>query len=182
MSSATEVAGCQQYLAFTLAGADYAVPILKVREIIQYGEITPVPSTPPSVRGVLNLRGNVVPVVDLAVKFGVSGSPIGKRTCVLVIETVLDGVLTVMGLVADAVSEVMELGPDDIEEPPSFGARVHVTHLLGLGAAGKRFVLLLDIEKALSADERELADVALAGERMAERAAGTLAPGEAGPP
>ena len=150
----------QQYLAFGLAGGDYAVGILKVKEILQYDEITPVPSTPPSIRGVLNLRGSVVPVVDLAVKFGAPAAAVTKRTCVLVVETSLDGVAAVMGLVADAVSEVIELRPDDIEAPPTFGTRVKVDYLLGMGRAGKKFVLLLDIDRVLSADERELAAAA----------------------
>jgi purine-binding chemotaxis protein CheW len=147
----------QQYLAFSLAGGDYAVGILKVKEILQYDEITPVPSTPPSIRGVLNLRGSVVPVVDLAVKFGAPAAAVTRRTCVLVVETALDGVAAVMGLVADAVSEVIELRAEDIEEPPAFGTRVKVDYLLGMGKVGKGFVLLLDLDRAISADERELA-------------------------
>lgn len=147
----------RQYLAFTLAGGDYAVGILKVKEILQYEEITKVPSTPRSIRGVLNLRGSVVPAVDLAVKFGLPEPPVTKRTCVLVVETAFDGLATVMGLVVDAVSEVIELGPADVEEPPAFGTRVKVDYLLGMGKVGKKFVLLLDIDKVLSADERDLA-------------------------
>jgi purine-binding chemotaxis protein CheW len=154
MSTASER---QQYLAFSLAGGDYAVGILKVKEILQYEEVTPVPSTPPSIRGVLNLRGSVVPVVDLAVKFRAPAAVVTKRTCVLVVETVLDGVAAVMGLVADAVSEVIELRDDDVEEPPTFGTRVKLDYLRGMGKAGKKFVLLLDIDKVLTADERELA-------------------------
>lgn len=147
----------RQYLAFALAGGDYAVGILKVKEILQYEEITKVPSTPRSIRGVLNLRGSVVPAVDLAVKFGLPEAPVTKRTCVLVVETVFDGRATVMGLVVDAVSEVIELGPADVEEPPAFGTHVKVDYLLGMGKVGTKFVLLLDIDKVLSADERDLA-------------------------
>jgi purine-binding chemotaxis protein CheW len=168
MGSASEVPERQQHLAFSLAGGSYAVGILNVKEILQYEEITPVPSTPRSIRGVLNLRGSVVPVVDLAVKFGLPASPVTKRTCVLVVETALEGVATVMGLIADAVSEVIELGPADIEEPPAFGTRIKVDYLLGMGKVGKRFVLLLDIDKVLSADERELAAAALRGEEPSE--------------
>jgi len=157
MRATSEVAERQQYLAFTLAGGDYAIGILKVKEILQYEEITKVPSTPRSIRGVLNLRGSVVPVVDLAVKFGLPESSVTKRTCVLVAETALDGQAAVMGLVADAVSEVIELGADDVEEPPAFGTRVKVDYLIGMGKVGRRFVLLLDIDKVLSADERDLA-------------------------
>ncbi len=164
MGSTSEVAERQQYLAFTLAGGEYAIGILKVREILQYEEITKVPSTPRFVRGVINLRGSVIPVVDLAVKFGFPVAPLTKRTCILVVEPALDGVAAVMGLVADAVSEVIELGPDDVEEPPSFGTRVKVDYLVGVGKVGRKFVLLLDIDKILSADERNLANAAMQGE------------------
>ena len=157
MSSASEVTEHQQYLAFTLAGGDYAVGILKVKEILQYEGITKVPSTPHSIRGVINLRGSVVPVVDLAVKFGLPEVAVTKRTCILVVETVFNGTPAVMGLMADAVSEVIDLGAEDVEEPPSFGTCVKVDYLLGMGKVGKRFVLLLDIGRVLSADERELA-------------------------
>lgn len=160
MSSPTDVIERQQYLAFALAGGEYAIGILKVKEILQYEELTKVPSTPRSIRGVLNLRGSVVPVVDLAVKFGLAETAVTRRTCVLVVETAFDGVPSVMGLVADAVSEVIELGPDDIEEPPAFGTRVRTEHLLGVGKVGRKFVLILDIDEVLSAEEQDLAGAA----------------------
>jgi purine-binding chemotaxis protein CheW len=160
MSSPTDVIERQQYLAFTLAGGEYAVGILKVKEILQYEELTRVPSTPRSIRGILNLRGSVIPVVDLAVKFGLPETAVTKRTCVLVVETALGGVPTVMGLVAEAVSEVIELGPDDVEEPPAFGTRVRVDHLVGMGKVGRRFVLLIDIDRVLAAEEEDLAGAA----------------------
>ena len=161
----------QQYLAFSLAGGDYAVGILKMKEILQYEDVMPVPATPPSIRGVLNLRGRVVPVVDLAVKFGAPAAAVTRRTCVLVVETVLGGVATVMGLVADAVSEVIELRDDDVEEPPAFGTRVELDYLLGMSKAGKKLVLLLDIDRVLAADDRELAATATPGSGSAEPAA-----------
>ena len=181
MSSATEPGERRQYLAFALAGGDYAVGILKVKEILQYEEITRVPSTPRSIRGVLNLRGSVVPAVDLAVKFGLPESPVTKRTCVLVVETAFDGVPTVMGLVADAVSEVIDLGPADVEEPPAFGTHVDVDYLLGMGKVGKKFVLLLDIDRVLSADEHELTAAAMAAAAQPAAERGEAAQGEAPP-
>ncbi len=181
MSSVSEVAEREQYLAFTLVGGDYAVGILKVKEILQYEDITPVPSTPRSIRGVLNLRGSVVPVVDLAVKFGLPETTITKRTCVLVVETALDGVATVMGLMADSVSQVIELGADDIEEPPAFGTRVKVGYLIGMGKLGRKFVLLLDIDKVLSADERELAAAAARGEVLPQPPGDAIAAATSGP-
>ncbi|HEX9050346.1 MAG TPA: chemotaxis protein CheW [Anaeromyxobacter sp.] len=157
MSSATEVTERQQYLSFSLAGGDYAVGILKVKEILQCEDITKVPATPRSIRGVINLRGGVVPVVDLAVKFGLPEASVTKRTCVLVMETAFDGVPAVVGVVADAVSEVIDLADEDIEAPPSFGTGVRVDYLRGMGKVGRGLVLLLDIDRLLSADERELA-------------------------
>ena len=146
----------KQYLSFSVGGSDYGVGILRVKEILQYEAITPVPSMPPSVLGVLNLRGSVVPVIDLAVKFGLPPTAVTKRTCILVGETALDGVTTVMGVIADAVSEVLELAPDDIEPPPPFGTRVRADFLLGMGKVGRGFVLLLDLDRVLAAGEREL--------------------------
>jgi purine-binding chemotaxis protein CheW len=160
MSSPTAAIERQQYLAFALAGGEYAIRILKVKEILQYEQLTKVPSTPRSIRGVLNLRGSVIPVVDLAVKFGLAETAVTPRTCVLVVETAFDGVPAVMGLVSDAVNEVIELGPDEIEEPPAFGTLVQAGHLVGMGKVGRKLVLILDIDQVLSAQERDLAGVA----------------------
>lgn len=154
--SSTETAEKRQYLSFALAGSDYGVGILQVKEILQYETITPVPSMPPSVRGVINLRGSVVPVVDLAVKFGLPRTTVTKRTCILMVEAALDGRTTVMGVIADAVSEVLELAAGDVEPPPPFGTRVRADFLLGMGKVGRGFVLLLDLDRVLSASEREL--------------------------
>jgi purine-binding chemotaxis protein CheW len=156
MGEAVETARAQ-YLSFSLSGSEYGVGILKVREILQYETITRVPSTPKSVRGVINLRGAVVPVIDLGAKFGLGETPVTRLTCILIVEAALDGQPTVVGVVADAVREVIELGPDDVEPPPSFGTQVRVDFLLGMGKAGKKFVLLLDLDRVISADEREFA-------------------------
>jgi len=142
-----------QYLGFYIAEEEYAIGILRVKEILEYDTITRVPGTPPSIRGVINLRGSVVPVVDLALKLGLPESPITNRTCIVVVEVDLDGERTVMGVMADAVSQVMDLGGGDIEPPPAFGTRVHMDHLLGMGKAGKKFILLLDIDRILSVNE-----------------------------
>lgn len=159
MSQVAEQGQRAQYLSFELAGAEYGVGILAVKEILQFETITPVPSVPRSVRGVINLRGSVVPVIDLAAKFGLPETAVTRRTCILIVEVQLDGRPTVMGLMADSVREVIELGPADIEPPPPFGTRVKVEHLLGMGkAGGKRFVLLLDVDRVVSADEKEFAE------------------------
>ncbi len=148
-----EVGDQTQYLTFHLAGEEYAVTILRVKEIIEYGTVTKVPSTPPSIRGVINLRGSVVPVVDLAAKFGLPESPVTRRTCVIIIEVTLDGDRTMMGVVVDAVGQVMDLAPQDIEATPAFGTRVRLDYLLGLGKVGKRFILILDIDRVLATNE-----------------------------
>src|ERR1700730_6038697 len=143
----------QQYLTFMIGAEEYAVSLLKVKEIIEYDTITEVPKTPEWVRGVINLRGNVVPVIDLAVKFRLAPSVAGKLTCIVITEVQCEGEATVMGVMADAVRQVIDLKPQDIEVPPTFGTRVKVDYLLGMARSGKKFCLLLDTEKVLSTDD-----------------------------
>jgi purine-binding chemotaxis protein CheW len=164
----------QQYLTFMIGREEYAVSLLKVKEIIEYDTVTQVPKTPEWIRGVINLRGSVVPVIDLAVKFRQAPSVAGKLTCIVITE-MLNGVQSgeeaaVMGVMADSVRQVIDLRPQDIEEPPTFGTRVKVDYLLGMARSGKKFCLLLDTEKVLSTDELlELPD-------LAEQAAGEAQP------
>jgi chemotaxis signal transduction protein len=145
-----------QFLSFTVAGTDYGVPILRVREILQYEEGTTVPGTPAFIRGVINVRGAVVPVVDLAVKFGKAAAPATKLTCVLVAEVTAAGAALTLGVLADAVNEVVDLRDDDLEPPPAFGPGVRVDYLTGVGKVGKGFVLLLDLDRVLTASEADL--------------------------
>ena len=142
-----------QYLTFFTAGEEYAVNIGKVKEIVKYEAITTVPNTPVWIRGVTNLRGTVVPVVDLAVKFGLTASGTSKLSCIIITEVLFQGENLTMGVLADAVSQVLELSAEDIEETPPFGTRVKTEYLLGMGPLGKKFCLILDIDKVLSADE-----------------------------
>jgi purine-binding chemotaxis protein CheW len=148
-----EVVGQQQYLTFFLAGEEYAISILKVKEIIEYDTVTTVPKMPKWIRGVINLRGAVVPVVDLAVKFGLEERPVTKTSCIVIVDGQLENQNTTMGIVADSVSQVMDLTSDDIREVPEFGTRVQVSYLLGMAQLGKKFALLLDVDKVLSTDE-----------------------------
>jgi purine-binding chemotaxis protein CheW len=150
-------ASLAQYLSFQVAGESYAVGVLQAREIIEYTTVTRVPHAPPAVRGVINLRGSVVPVVDLAVKFGLPQSEIGRRTCVVIVECTIEGESTVMGVMADAVNHVLDLGPADIEPAPSFGTRVRSEFLKGMGKLEQGFVLLLDMDKLLSGAEASVA-------------------------
>jgi len=139
-----------QYLTFIVGDAEYGVGILRAKEIIEYDTITSVPNAPHFVRGVINLRGRVVSVVDLAVRFGRQPAPVTRRSCIVVVEVERDGTRDVVGIVADRVSEVAELPPDSIEPPPAFGSGVRTDWLLGLGRAENRFVLLLDTDRVLS--------------------------------
>ena len=150
-------AALAQYLSFQVAGESYAVGVLQAREIIEYTTVTRVPHAPPAVRGVINLRGSVVPVVDLAVKFGLPASGIGRRTCVVIVECTIEGEAMVMGVMADAVNHVLDLGPADIEPAPSFGTRVRTEYLKGMGKVEGGFVLLLDMDKLLSAEAASVA-------------------------
>jgi len=161
MASQSTLSEQSQYLGFHIAGEEYAIGILRVKEILEYDIVTRVPTTPRSIRGVINLRGSVVPVVDLAVKLGLPESVVTKRSCVVVVEMVLEGERTVMGLLADAVTQVFDLPATEIEPPPPFGTRIRVECLLGMGRAGKKFVLLLDIDRLLSTDDVAAAQTAV---------------------
>jgi purine-binding chemotaxis protein CheW len=143
----------QQHLTFMIGGEEYAVSLLKVKEIIEFDTVTEVPKTPEWIRGVINLRGSVVPVVDLAVKFRQAPSIAGKLTCIVITEVECEGAATVMGIMADSVRQVIDLKPQDVEPPPTFGTRVKVDYLLGMARSGKKFCLILDTEKVLSTDE-----------------------------
>lgn len=152
-STHAEPAHPGQYLGFSLAGENYAIELLRIREIIEQIPITRVPGMPALVLGVINLRGRVVPVVDLAMKMGMGPRPITRWTCFVIVEVSLEGERTTLGLLADSVSEVLDLGPEDIEPPPAFGTRTPVDYLRGLGRQEQRFILLLDLDRLLSAEE-----------------------------
>ncbi|MBY0579128.1 MAG: chemotaxis protein CheW [Burkholderiales bacterium] len=141
----------RQYLTFSLAGEMFAVGTLCVKEIIEYGQLTTVPMMPESIRGVINLRGAVVPVIDLGARFGGKQTEITKRTCIVILEAGEDQ--QVIGVMVDAVSEVLEIPPSEIEPPPSFGAKIRTDFIQGMGKVDGKFVIILDVGKALSVDE-----------------------------
>ncbi len=143
----------QQYLTFTLGEEMFAIGILSIREIIEYGQLTDVPMTPPFIRGVINLRGAVVPVVDLAVRFGRQPRDVTRRTCIVIVDVTWSEGSQEMGVVVDAVSEVLEIPETDIEPPPEFGARIRIDFIRGMGKVAGKFVVLLDANKVLSLDE-----------------------------
>jgi len=143
----------QQYLTFFLADEEYAINIQRVKEIIEYTTVTKVPKVPQWIRGVINLRGIVVPVVDLTVRFGLEERLVNKTTCIIIVEVEQDSERTVMGVIADAVNQVIDLAPKDIEKPPAFGTRVRLEYLFGMGKLGKKFALILNIDRVLSNSE-----------------------------
>jgi purine-binding chemotaxis protein CheW len=142
-----------QYLTFLLGEEMFAIGILSIREIIEYGYLTEVPMTPPFIRGVINLRGAVVPVVDLAVRFGRQAQENTKRTCIVIVEVESPKGSQEMGIVVDAVSEVLEIPHADIEPPPEFGARIRSDFIKGMGKINGKFVVILDVNRVLLVDE-----------------------------
>ena len=146
-----------QYLSFVLAGDEYALSLVQVKEIIECLALTRVPGVPAWIRGVLNLRGAVVPVVDLAVKFGVAPTAITRRTCVIIIELSVDDEQMVMGVIVDAVDQVLELKESDIQPPPPFGPKVRIDCIEGMADRGGKFVVLLNMDRILSSSELEAA-------------------------
>ena len=143
----------QQYLTFQLTGEMYAVGILNVKEIIEYGSLTEIPMMPAFIRGVINLRGAVVPVIDLSARFGGRTTESSRRTCIVIIELAHEDERHDIGIVVDAVSEVLEVSDVDIEPPPAFGAKIRADFIAGMGKIGGKFVIILDIRKVLSVDE-----------------------------
>jgi purine-binding chemotaxis protein CheW len=142
-----------QYLTFVLNSEVFAIGILAIKEIIEYTDLTTVPMTPQYVRGVINLRGAVVPVLDLSVRFGRAASPVTKRTCIVIIEIRLGEGRHDIGIVVDAVNAVLDIPATDIEPPPSFGARIRTDFIQGMAKVNGRFVILLHVNQVLAADE-----------------------------
>ncbi|MEO7424854.1 MAG: chemotaxis protein CheW [Fibrobacteria bacterium] len=142
-----------KYLTFNLGKEVYGIEILKVQEIIGMMSVTRVPKTPEFVRGVVNLRGKVIPVIDLRLKFALEGKEDTDRTCIIVVQVALNGIAVVMGLIVDEVSEVLNVLADQIEASPSFGTKVNTDFILGMGKVGQKVVMLLDADKVLSEDE-----------------------------
>ena len=142
-----------QYLTFHIAEEEYAIRILRVKEIIQFNTVTRVPAVPSYIRGVINLRGNVVSVIDLASKFGLQETQITKRTCIVIVEVEQEGSPTDMGVMADAVSQVVGMSDDDLKPAPSFGSQINVDYLEGMGKMDKKFALILNIDKVLTSEE-----------------------------
>jgi purine-binding chemotaxis protein CheW len=164
----------QQYLTFMLGGEVFAIGILAIKEIIEFGDVTSVPMMPRFVRGVINLRGAVVPVVDLSARFGKAETAVSKRTCIVIVEVDVENGRQDMGVMVDAVNAVLEIADDQIEPPPVLGAKLRTEFIQGMGKVDGKFVILLDVDRVLSSEEiasiaqtgnEELAGVAQAQEQ-----------------
>jgi len=142
-----------KYLTFSLAGEEYGIGILKVKEIIGLMTITPIPKTPEYIRGVINLRGKVIPVVDLRLKFGIQALADTERTCIIVAEIVAGGHKIFMGIVVDSVSEVLNIRTGEIEDTPNFGSKLDTAYIRGMAKINQSVKILLDIDKVMSEDE-----------------------------
>jgi len=142
-----------KYLTFTLANEEYGIGILKIKEIIGMMPITTVPQTPTFVKGVINLRGKVIPVVDLRLRFGMEAIDYTERTCIIVVEISGQTGIVLIGIVVDSVSEVLNIKAEDIEETPTFGTALDTGYILGMAKMEKGVKILLDIDQVLSANE-----------------------------
>lgn len=143
----------QLYLAFMLRSEIFAIDILRIREIIEYSPPTPVPMMPPSLQGVINVRGAVVPVVDLAVRFGWQPTGVGRRTCIVIVEIEHQETRHVLGLVVDKVNAVTEIKNDEIDLPPAFGASINSDFITGMARVDGKFVIVLNIARTLTIEE-----------------------------
>lgn len=157
-----------QYLTFMLGGEVFAIGILAIKEIIEYGGLTTVPMMPASIRGVINLRGAVVPVLDLAVRFGRQPNEVTKRTCIVIVEVQTDGEQQVIGVLVDSVNAVLEIAASEIEPAPAFGAKIPTDFIEGMGKVGGKFVILLNAGQVLSMAELDALARADASGQVAE--------------
>ncbi len=151
--SVTEITDTRQYLTFKLGDEVYATDVAKVREVLDFTTITKIPRTPEFMSGVINLRGNVVPVVDLRLCFEMSKTEKTVNTCIVVVEMQLEGESTVIGALADSVEEVIDLEPDQIQPAPRMGTQIRTDFIKGMGKRDAQFIMILDIDRVFSAEE-----------------------------
>ena len=148
-----EMTQTTQYLTFKLGDEVFALDISKVREVLDFTTVTMVPRMPEFMRGVINLRGSVVPVVDLRLKFGMTKTENGVNTCVIITEVTVDGDTTVLGALADSVQEVLDLEPANIAPAPKIGTKLRTDFIKGMGKRDDRFIIILDVDRVFSVDE-----------------------------
>ena len=168
MSVAT-IVEVKPYLTFTLDDELFSVEVSKVREVLDYTNITKIPRTPEYMRGVINLRGSVVPVIDLRLKFGMSKTENKRNTCIIVLEINSDDETIILGALADSVQEVYELEPDQIEPAPKFGTKFKAEFLRGMGKRDEKFLMILDIDKVFTCEELAIVQNTEKNELKAEK-------------
>jgi purine-binding chemotaxis protein CheW len=151
--SVAEITETRQYLTFKLGDGVFATDVAKVREVLDLTTITKIPRTPDFMRGVINLRGNVVPVVDLRLCFEMTKTEKTVNTCIVVVEILMEGESTVIGALADSVEEVIDLEPEQIEPAPRIGAQIRTDFIKGMGKRDSQFIMILDMDRVFSADE-----------------------------
>jgi len=151
--SVSGISATTQYLTFKLEDEVFALDIGKVREVLDYTTVTKVPQTPDFMRGVINLRGNVVPVMDMRLKFGLTMTDKTVNTCVIITEVNVDGETTILGAMADSVQEVLDLEAEQIEPPPRIGTKLNTDFIRGMGKREEQFIMILDIDRVFSTDE-----------------------------
>ena len=166
--SVTEITDTRQYLTFKLGGEVFAIDVSKVREVLDFTTMTKIPRTPDFMSGVINLRGNVVPVVDLRLCFEMSRTEKTVNTCIVVMEMLLEGESTVVGALADSVEEVIDLEPEQIQPAPRMGTQIRTDFIKGMGRRDAEFIMILDIDRVFSAEELSAVRGSEAGKPLAE--------------
>lgn len=157
-----------QYLTFRLEEETYALDISRVHSVLDFDKLTKVPKTPDFMRGVINLRGSVIPIVDLKLKFDLSETEKGIDTCIIISEIELDGEITVLGILADTVEEVITLEPEKIEPAPHIGTKVNTEFIKGMGKQSENFIIILDIDKIFCAEDLEIVQASTDAQKKTE--------------
>jgi purine-binding chemotaxis protein CheW len=166
--SVTDITDTRQYLTFKLADEVFAIEVSKVREVLDFTTITKIPRTPDFMSGVINLRGNVVPVVDLRLCFEMSQTQKTVNTCIVVVEMLIEGEATIIGALADSVEEVIDLEPEHIQPAPKMGTQIRTEFIKGMGTRDAQFIMILDIDRVFSAEELSAVRTAEGSKQLAE--------------
>lgn len=166
--SVTDITDTRQYLTFKLADEVFAIEVSKVREVLDFTNITKIPRTPDFMSGVINLRGNVVPVVDLRLCFEMSKTEKTVNTCIVVVEMMIEGESTIIGALADSVEEVIDLEPEHIQPAPKMGTQIRTEFIKGMGTRDAQFIMILDIDRVFSAEELSAVRTAEGSKTLAE--------------
>ena len=166
--SVTDITDTRQYLTFKLADEVFAIEVSKVREVLDFTTITKIPRTPDFMSGVINLRGNVVPVVDLRLCFEMSKTQKTVNTCIVVVEMLIEGESTIIGALADSVEEVIDLEPEHIQPAPRMGTQIRTEFIKGMGTRDAQFIMILDIDRVFSAEELSAVRTAEGSKPLAE--------------